>query len=172
MGYSGRLIRYWLFTSHYSKPISFSESRLNQARRSLERIDQCIATLKSITDGQPYAELDQLLYDIKNGFISAMDDDLNIAKAMASLFKNIKRINKLVLKKKIDPPGAAQILKSLGNFDSVLGFLETEAAVVDAEIQRLMTVRDKARSEQNWMVADHIRDQLKALGLTVRDQKR
>jgi cysteinyl-tRNA synthetase len=170
-GYSGRLIRYWLFTSHYSRPISFSETRLNQAKRSLERIDQCIAALKSITDGQPYAELNQLLYDIKNGFISAMDDDLNIAQAMAALFKNIKRINKLALEKKIDPPGAAQILNALRNIDTVLGFLEAEAAVVDAEIQRLMTLRDNARSKKNWLVADQIRDQLKALGLRVRDQK-
>jgi cysteinyl-tRNA synthetase len=171
MGYSGRLIRYWLFSSHYRKPISFSEEQLNQAERSLKRIDQCIDTLKHIKDGHSYAELDQLLYDIKNGLISAMDDDLNIAKAMAALFKNIKRINKLALEHKIDPQGAARILNALRNIDAVLGFLEAETAMGDAEIQRLMTARDNARSEKNWNLADQIRDRLKALGLTVRDQK-
>jgi cysteinyl-tRNA synthetase len=171
MGYSGRLIRYWLFSNHYRKPISFSEERLKQAKQSLKRIDQCVAMLKNIKDGQPYAELDQLLYDIKNGFTSAMDDDLNIAKAMSAVFENIKRINKLALEKKIDPPGAAQILTTLRSIDAVLGFLEADTTMVDAEIQRLMAAREKARSEKNWMLADQIRDRLKSLGLTVRDQK-
>jgi cysteinyl-tRNA synthetase len=171
MGYSGRVIRYWLFSNHYRKPIAFSEGRLNEAKRSLKRIDQCVDMLKNIKEGQPYAELDQLLYDIKHGFISAMDDDLNISAAMASLFKNIKRINILAMENTIDAHGAAKVLDALRNIDSVLGFLESEEAMVDPEIQRLMEARQNARAEQNWELADQIRQRLISRGIMVRDLK-
>jgi cysteinyl-tRNA synthetase len=83
LGYSGRLIRFWLFSTHYRKPITFSRDRLNNAWLSLKRIDQFFNGLRNIKEGRSYNELDQLLYDIKNGFITAMDDDLNISEAMA-----------------------------------------------------------------------------------------
>ena len=54
MGYSGRLIRYWLFSTHYRKPITFSADRLKDAQHALRRIDQCMNTLQQIKNGQPY----------------------------------------------------------------------------------------------------------------------
>ena len=171
MGYSGRLIRYWLFTSHYRKPITFATDRLMEARQSLQRIDQCIHTLRHIRDGQPYADLNQLVYDIKQGFIRAMDDDLNISAAMASLFGNVKKINILALEKKIDAEGASKVLDVFRSIDAVLGFLEFEKDIEDATIQELIKTRIQARSEQNWELADHIRDQLRAREIIVRDEK-
>jgi len=171
MGYSARLIRYWLFTSHYRKPITFSADRLNEAERALKRIDQCVHTLMNVRGGQAYSELDQLLYDIKNGFTSAMDDDLNISAAMAALFRCIKKINILAQKKKIDSDGAAKILGALRNIDTVLGFLEFEDALDDAEVRKLLQAREKARSEKNWELADRLREQLVAQGVVVQDPK-
>lgn len=171
MGYSGRLLRYWLFSTHYRKPIAFSENRLKEATRSLKRLDHCIDTLQNIREGQPYLELDQLLYDIKHGFTSAMDDDLNISAAMAAMFKSIKTINRLVDEKRINRGDASKILEVLRSIDSVLGFLNFEAVRYDAEIQRLIDARNKARSEKNWGDADQIREQLKSRGVVLQDQK-
>jgi cysteinyl-tRNA synthetase len=171
MGYSGRLIRYWLFSNHYRKPITFSEDRLQEARRSLKRIDQCIHTLKSIRDGQPYPDLDQLLYDIKHGFTDAMDDDLNISAAMASLFGNIKKINILVLENKLDATGATKILNAFHKIDSVLGFLESKTEIDDPGVRQLIEARNQARSEQNWELADRLREQLISTGIVVQDRK-
>jgi len=171
MGYSGRLIRYWLFSTHYRKPVTFSKDRLNDARHSLKRIDQCIYTLQNIRDGQSYPDLDQLLYDIKHGFTGAMDDDLNISAAMASLFSDIKKINILTLEKKIDAAGASKVLDAFRRIDSVLGFLEFEDQDDDTEIQKLIKARNQARSEQNWQLADSIRDRLIERGIIVRDSK-
>ena len=79
MGYTGREIRYWLISGHYRKPITFSKEHLENAKSSLKRIDSCTNSLVHMKPGgSPYPELDQLLYDIKQGFVSAMDDDLNI----------------------------------------------------------------------------------------------
>jgi cysteinyl-tRNA synthetase len=171
LGYAGRLIRYWLFTTHYRKPITFSKDRLIDAQHSLKRIDQCIHTLQHIKDGQFYPDLNQLVYDIKQGFIRAMDDDLNISAAMASLFGSVKKINTLALEKKIDAAGASKVLDVFRSLDAVLGFLEFDKDVDDPTIQKLIKARNQARSEQNWELADRIRNQLRARGIIVRDEK-
>jgi cysteinyl-tRNA synthetase len=171
MGYSGRLIRFWLFSTHYRKPITFSKDRLNIARLGLKRIDQFFNTLQNIRDGRSFADLDQLLYDIKHGFMTAMDDDLNISAAMASLFRSIKKINILIMDRSISAADATKILDAFRNIDSVLGFLERDRQVDDSEIQKLVETRNQARLEQNWALADRIRDQLRERGVVVQDAK-
>jgi cysteinyl-tRNA synthetase len=171
LGYSGRLIRFWLFSTHYRKPITFSKDRLNIARLSLKRIDQFFYTLGNIKESRSYAELDQVLYDIRHGFTTAMDDDLNISAAMASLFKNIKKINILALEKKIAVTDASKILDAFRKIDKVLGFLECDPPVRDSEVQKLIETRNQARLDHNWALADQIRDQLAARGVVVQDEK-
>jgi cysteinyl-tRNA synthetase len=171
MGYAGRLIRYWLFTTHYRKPIVFAKDRLMDARHSLKRLDQCIHTLQHIREGRSHPDLNQLIYDIKQGFIRAMDDDLNIAAGMASLFGSVKKINILALQKKIDAAGASKVLDAFRSIDGVLGFLKFDKDVDDPTIQKLIKTRNQARSEQNWELADRIREQLIARGIIVQDEK-
>ncbi|MBL7195280.1 MAG: cysteine--tRNA ligase [Desulfobacterales bacterium] len=170
MGYSKRIIRYWLIASHYRKPVTLSTDRLNSAEHSLKRLDSCIQALLNIEEGAPYPELDdQLLYDIKHGFNDAMDDDLNISAAMASIFKIVKQINILVLKKMIDPIGASRIMDAFRNIDSVLKIFDFGDELSDPEIQSLIKQRNKARMEKNWELADRIRDQLTTRGIAVKD---
>ncbi len=172
MGYAGREIRYWLLAGHYRKPITFSTHRLDDARKSLRRLNTCVQSLLSIKSGAgPYPELDQLVYDIKNGFITAMDDDLNTSAAMASVFKNVKKINILCEDGKLDLDGAAVIIDALAKIDSVLNIFDFNREVSDLEAQRLMDARDKARQAGDWEQADQIRDRLIDLGIVVRDCK-
>jgi cysteinyl-tRNA synthetase len=171
MGYSPRLIRYWLLATHYRKPVAFSTRQLDEAARSLERIDRCLYTLRQVKDGQPYGELDQLLYDIKSEFIRAMDDDLNISAALASLFKNIKKINILTRQGGLDRAGASRILEALGRIDTVLVIMQFKTMADDREVQQLINARNQARAEKNWELADQLRDELKQRGVMVRDGK-
>ena len=171
MGYPGRLIRYWLLMTHYRKPITYSKNRLREAQHSLKRLDQCIYNLQHIRDGESYPELNQLVYDIKQGFVRAMDDDLNISAAMASLFSSVKKINILARQKKIDVEGASKVLDVFRNIDGVLGMLEFENDVDDPTIQDLIKTRTQARSVQNWALADRIRDRLRTAGIKVQDSK-
>ncbi|OIN95426.1 MAG: cysteine--tRNA ligase [Deltaproteobacteria bacterium CG1_02_45_11] len=173
MGYSGKEIRYWLISSHYRKPLTFSLSMLDNAKRSLKRLNTCIHSLNNIKEGAaPYPEIDQLLYDIKHGFTSAMDDDLNIPPALASLFKIIKQVNILTQEMNLDPDGASRIVDALRRIDSVLNIFDFGDGSDDPEIQRLIKARDQARLDKDWDLADKIRDQLKAKGITVKDQQK
>ena len=171
-GYSNRVIRCWLLSAHYRKPVTFTKKRLENAGRSLERLDTCIHTLHNVrADALPYPELDQLLYDLKHGFVSAMDDDLNISAAMASIFKIVKRINVLTLENRLDRDGALKVVDGFRNIDTVLKIFNFEDEVYDPEVQRLIKERDKARLEKNWDLADKIRDQLRGLDINVKDRR-
>jgi len=169
IGYSGRVIRFWLLSSHYRKPIPFSKERLDNARRAIERLDQCMSNLRYVRKGQPYAELEQLLYDLKNGFCSAMDDDLNISAALATIFTLVKKINTLILKKKLSPADASKIIEGFRGIDKILKIFNFFDNTLEPEIQRLLDQRDRARSEKNWERADEIRNELKSRGVIVRD---
>ncbi|MEE8541216.1 MAG: cysteine--tRNA ligase, partial [Desulfobacterales bacterium] len=171
MGYTGREIRYWLLSTHYHKPVAYATERLDEARSALKRLDTCVDTLLRLTDGAPYHELDQLVYDVKQGFINAMDDDLNISAGMASIFKNVKKINLLLLEQNIDPHGASKIVDTLRGIDTVLGIFKFSAALSGSKIQKLIQKRETARAVKNWDLADKIRDQLQSSGVCVRDQK-
>jgi len=172
MGYTGREIRYWLLAYHYRKPISFSTQQLEGARRSLKRINACMYTLENINpDDGPYGEIDQLIYDIKNGFVTAMDDDLNISAALASIFKSIRVINRLCLENAIGPDDAVKIFEAFNKINSVLNIIDDKQESSDQRVQELIQLRKKARAEKNWGESDRIRSQLQALGVTVRDVK-
>ncbi|BBO89357.1 cysteine--tRNA ligase [Desulfosarcina ovata] len=171
MGFSGREIRYWLISVNYRKPVIFSVARLDRARKTLARLDACIRALKGVRGGTPYAELDQLCYDIKNGFTTAMDDDLNISAALAVLFTVVKRINTLILDGDIDAAGAQKVLEALARINTVIHIFDFEDEIRDPAVQQLIDQRDRARQEKDWALADRLRDQLLAMGVVLRDEK-
>jgi cysteinyl-tRNA synthetase len=100
-----------------------------------------------------------------------MDDDLNISAAMAALFGSVKKINILTQGKKIDADGASKVLDVFRSIDTVLKLLDFDDDVINPTIQKLIKTRDQARSEQNWELADRIRNQLRASGIIVQDDK-
>ena len=171
-GYTGRDIRFWLLSGHYRKPITFSSERLEDARRGLNRIDRLMQSLVQINDNGPgYAELDQILYDIKNGFTSSMDDDLNISAALASLFKIIRKINRLISENQLNKTDAGKIIDAFQQVDSVLKVFDFKEALSDTNVLELLKQRETARKEKNWALADKIRDQLTAMGVALQDKK-
>ena len=171
MGYTGREIRYWLISSHYRKPITFSPDRLEHARRSLKRLDACIHALMTTAEGNPFPELNQLIYDLKQGFAGAMDQDLNISPALASIFQVVKRINRLVTENRMDPPGARKLLDAFQKIDAVLKIFDFGQAAENERVQALLKDRREARLNGNWELADRIRDELQTMGIQVRDGK-
>jgi len=169
MGFSGREIRYWLLSTHYHKPITFSKARLEYAKHSLKRIDTCIQSLLNVKAGQPYPEIDQLLYNMKHEFTRAMDDDLNISVAIASIFNIVKKVNILIHGQRLNSEDAVKIVDVFRKIDAVLRVCDFNDAWSDADIKLLMEKRGEARQEKNWQLADQIRDQLRSLGVMVRD---
>ncbi len=170
-GFTGREIRYWLLSVNYRKPVLFSIERLQRVRKTLGRLDACVRSLKALRDGAPCGELDQLCYDIKNGFTTAMDDDLNISAALAALFAVVKRINTLVSNRQIDAAGGERLLETLALVNTVVNIFDLEDASENAAVQQLIAQREQARQAKDWELADRLRDQLMALGVVPRDER-
>jgi cysteinyl-tRNA synthetase len=112
------------------------------------------------------------LYDIRYGFVDAMDDDLNISAALASIFRMIRKINRLIAEEALNPSDAAKIIDVFKKIDTVLNLFEFESQTPDADVQRLMEKRDLARQQQNWDLADQIRNELISRGVVVRDREK
>jgi len=170
-GFTPRQIRFWLLSGHYRKPLAFDRDRLVQAKNTLDRLDACVRALLNIDSGEPYPEIDQLVYDIKQGFIHAMDDDLNLPHAMAAIFKAIRQINRLIDSRRLSPADAEKILESFKSIDQVLKIFNFTSAEMDPEIRELMTRRASARKQGDFETADRIREELQARGIEVHDQK-
>ncbi|MCP3953671.1 MAG: cysteine--tRNA ligase [Desulfobacterales bacterium] len=171
-GHTGRQVRCWLLTTHYRKPVTFSAEKLLQTQKALGRLDKTIQGLLQATeDVEAYPDLDQLLYDIKNGFSGAMDDDLNISRAMASVFKYVKKINILLQQRRLSDQCADQILQVFRQIDSVLGLFDFSNAAAGEQVRQLIRERDRARGAQDWEKADRLRVQLEELGVVVMDFK-
>jgi cysteinyl-tRNA synthetase len=171
MGFSGREIRFWMLGAHYRKALHYSEDRLLESRRSLRKVDALIQSLLNVKDGEPYPELDQVVYDIKHGFIHAMNNDLNMSEAMASMFTAVKKLNQLIQDRKIDPDGAQEVVKVFRDIDTVLNVFDFNDRFSDELVLGLIEKRDKARMEKDWARADLLRAQLEELGISVRDEK-
>jgi cysteinyl-tRNA synthetase len=128
--------------------------------------------LKHCKGKTPYPELDQLLYDIKTDFSEAMDEDLDIAAALAALFRRVRTINRLIAEHRLDPAGAKRIRGWFKQINGVLNVMDFEERPLDAEVQALIDERRKARRSKDWARADAIRDRLRKMGVEIKDKEK
>jgi cysteinyl-tRNA synthetase len=170
-GFSGRTIRFWLLTTHYRKTATFSRARLATAEQSLRRLDTCVKDLQDVRGGSGYPELNQLLYDIRNGFTQAMDDDLNVSAALAAVYSIVRRINRLNQGGRLSSADAAQLIDAFRQVDQVLDLFDFAPVRPPGDVAALIEARDAARAARDWDTADRIRDELRNRGIDVKDPK-
>jgi cysteinyl-tRNA synthetase len=167
-GWTGREVRYALISAHYREQLNFTFEGLQAARSALQRIDGFLLKLMEIA--QPASSPD---YDkpLKAGlqFVTAMDDDLNISKALGVLFDFIRYINKEIVAGSLRPAEAGAILDDWEEVDKVLGFGMPTKSDVPAEVQQLVEERQAARKAKDFKRSDEIRDQLVKQGWVVED---
>lgn len=167
-GWDPMTIRLFLISSHYREPINLTEDSLLQAQRERERIQDLITKLLFISKkGIKGAILntDRLIKE----FTSAMDDDLNTPKALASLFRFIKEANNLINSGKLGSKGARDIIRAMREINSVLGFMKFEEPELPRNLVELIKERDYARKKGDFERADRIRDELLRYGIELED---
>lgn len=170
-GWSPRVIRFWFLSAHYRKPLTYSDSSIEAASKSLSRIDSCINSLMTYQGGMPHPDIDQFVYDIRKDFTEAMDDDMNISEVMAGLFKAVKRINAFIVEKRLSSDDAVKVLEVFKKIDMALGIMDFEVQGESPEIKSLIDERNQARALKDWERADFIRDRLIELGVVVQDER-
>jgi cysteinyl-tRNA synthetase len=170
-GYSGRDIRFFLQAMHYRKPVNYSEGALQTAKNTVKKIHTFICRLNAVNNDKEdgFAEIDQLIYDLKHDFVVALDDDLNIAGALAALFNFISKVNFPLTQGIINTINARKILAALENINEVLGVMDFDVQLAQGKISELIDKREAARGAHNWKKADSYRAQLAELGVDVLD---
>ncbi|MEW6265056.1 MAG: cysteine--tRNA ligase [Thermodesulfobacteriota bacterium] len=168
-GFPGRVIRYWLLSTHYRRPLAYSRERLAAAGRTLGRLDEFAARLNGLRPGPGLAEMDQYIYDLRQRFRDALDDDLNVAGALAALFEFVRKVNPCLDAGRLSLDNQRQALEALDQINQVLKVMDLTAGVLDEESRGLLEKREKARTEKDWTEADRLRRELLARGITILD---
>ncbi|WP_129660739.1 cysteine--tRNA ligase [Rothia halotolerans] len=162
------VVRYYLGQAHYRSVLDYRPTSLEEAGTAVERVE---AFLAAAGGGEPGAE-------VPEAFGEAMDDDVNIPRALAVLHERV-RVGNAALAAGDDAEAAAQAaavramtdvlgltsLMSLGDTGAGGG----EHAALASLVEGLLSQRDAARAARDWRRADQIRDELAAAGVTVKD---
>lgn len=174
--YDGDFIRFFLLTGHYRSPINFSDELMKSSKVGYDRIGTALETLdflKKNGSDEKMADEEAMLKDLdqyRENFITAMDDDMNTADAITAIFDLVSAIN-VAVKDGASKSYAEEAAKRIMELADVLGIFQTkeEEAGLGDDIQALVDERQAARKEKNWARADEIRDQLAAMGITLKD---
>ncbi len=174
-------IRFFVLSSHYRSPVDFSDKALDAAEKGLDKIYQALLRLmdfKAAQSGRDSA-FDATIENYIARFKAEMDDDFNTPKAIAALFDFIREVNSW-----LDRPqqtatdtlqrAARAIEKTAGD---VLGLLPADLKTLravddeklDGVIRILIDIRNEARKEKNFALADAIRNRLKEAGIELKD---
>lgn len=155
----GQVIRFFLATQQYRKPVNFTEKALHDAEINLKYLKNAYQ--------QPVQEtvISDDFERFQSQFVAAMDDDFNTANGITVLFDLAKWIN--------SGHYTAVIKEAFADMLAVFGivFEEGDQDVLDEDIEALIAERQEARANKDFARADAIRDQLAEQGIKLLDTK-
>ncbi|MFV0557022.1 MAG: cysteine--tRNA ligase [Lactovum sp.] len=154
-GIDPQVLRLFLVSQHYRRPLDFTEEALEQSENNLKKILNVFVKFEEDREIN-----EEELEKFKREFILAMDEDFNIANGLTVFYDFIKWVNK---------GNTAQAAKDF--YLTVLELLgiHTQTKKEDLRIEELVAQREFARQNKDFVVADKIRDDLKAEGILLED---
>ena len=178
--YGYETIRLFMLSAHYRSPLNYSADILHQAQNSLDRLYSAEDHLKYVAangaegdKNAAEAALADTFDSYRQRFDEAMDDDFNTANAISVLFELVRAIN-IATADENQPTkaGAQACLDMVHEFTDVLGLLYSrKEESLDEKVEQMIADRQAARAAKNWAEADRIRDELKAMGIELKDTK-
>jgi cysteinyl-tRNA synthetase len=181
-GYTPMTVRFFMLQSHYSSTLDFSNEALSAAEKGFRKLSNALATVKKIeylSPGNLNQELNEELKSSVRQIHHEMSDDFNTAKTLAVLFEMSARINDFksgnIPLSSVDR-GVFEEFKNtyVAFMEEVLGLREESAQndqLLQGVIQVLIDLRKKARQDKNFGLSDKIRDDLKKIGVQLKDGK-
>ena len=184
---SGDALRYFLLATHYRSPLDFSDERLEEAEKNMSKLKDVIARIKEMEKEEGKVETNESVSLKKAAartieeFRQAMNDDFNTGLATGVLFDFVKDINiyynAINSGVAIDKEAVIEAKETFKTILDILGILESEWNIqesyagsdYDSLMEMILSVRETARKEKQYKLADEIRDKLAELGITVED---
>ena len=169
-GYEPLTIRLLLISSHYRNQLNFTINGLKQSSENIKRLQEIFTKVKLSKTKNGYdKELFKQTKNAKEAFEHAMDDDLNMPIALASIFNYVRIINKYIDKTELTEINKQEILDFFIKINQILDVINTEEIIPDERIRKLLRMRNEARERKDWKKADEIRKQLLQEGFIIED---
>jgi cysteinyl-tRNA synthetase len=151
--------RFAAFLTHYRKPMEYSDESIQAAKNGLDHLCNQVREVANggaTTGGAVHSAF-------RDKFLEAVNDDLNMPRAMAVVQEMLKS----------DIPRSEKHATIL-EFDRVLGLKLDQVdqrEALPAEVERLVEARRRARDSKNWAESDRLRDAIQRLGYIVKDTR-
>lgn len=193
--FSGNVVRLFILSTHYRKPINFSFENMEDTKKALQNIVKSMNKFEDIVEkykNEKTADIKNLDFSQKidefdKKFEDAMDEDMNTPQALATIFDQIRETNKFISVNKDElskiyseiEKSYDSLKRKIGNVFGIEIEMENSAKEEDGEnmeltkklIELLIKLRSEARSEKNFKLSDEIRDELKGLGVEIKDNR-
>ncbi len=177
--YKADVIRLYMISTHYRRPINFIETDLEGTKQRLARIQGTIENLREKIEASSavkekktggMVEFEKQAKAAKEKFLSAMDDDFNTPRALAAFYRTVQIGNKALVanaRKMV----LIEVLKLITAMTQVLGIFEkkSETEGLPEEAEKLLKEREVARSRKDWGKADELRKKLRERGIILED---
>jgi cysteinyl-tRNA synthetase len=171
-GVPARALRYALISAHYRAPLDFTDDSLAAAAAAVERLSTLLSALDAYREARPdEADLDALLDDARIRFTAALDDDLNVAPALAAVFDLARELNRRMDARSLSTDDAIRAAAFLRDLDRVLAVAEEEVADLEPDVVERLEARAAARAARDWAASDRLRDELFQRGIAVEDTR-
>ena len=175
--YDAMTVRFFILQAHYRNPLDFSNEALQASEKGYQRLMKAMKTLYKISESDKTSD-DFDVTKWKNDCFTALNDDLNTPILIAQIFEAVKFINSvdnnLSTVSKEDLFSLRKVMNDL--VFNILGLkMKTSENnnnnKLDEVINLMLNMRQEAKQEKNWALADRIRDELTKRGFIIKDTK-
>lgn len=164
------VVRYYLGSAHYRSVLDYRPTSLEEARVAIERVEAFLAATLELMAPNPQDRR------VPQEFADALDDDMNIPRALAVLHEQTRAGN-AALAAGADASECANAVWAMANVLGLISLMNLDGSgasgaehqALDALIHTILEQRASARAEKDWATADRMRDVLAAAGITVKD---
>ena len=164
------VVRYYLGSAHYRSVLDYRPTSLEEARVAIERVEAFLSVTSELMAPDPQERR------VPQEFADALDDDMNIPRALAVLHEQTRAGN-AALAAGADASECANAVWAMANVLGLISLMNLDGSgasgaehqALDALIHTILEQRASARAEKDWATADRMRDVLAAAGITVKD---
>ena len=153
------VLRYYFLTHHYRMPMEFTIESLTNAQKGYEKLVRLYADVPNINKNNNYYS------PITDAMMHLLEDDLNTPGLLGVLFEH----NATIMQNQEMAAAVKNILQNI--LGLTLEPIKETSHIITPEVQKIIDERNKARQEKRWALADQLRDQLKDMGIDIKDEK-
>lgn len=174
--YDPDVLRFFLATAHYRRPLTYSETALADAKANITHIKTAIGNgyhrLETAVDSLPDdPERKEQWDEYIIRFTKAMDDDFQTQNGITIVYEMIRELNRMLEEPEVSKETLEMMLNDLIEILAIFGIesLQMDEDLLDDEIEILIQQREEARAAKEFEQADAIRDLLKEKGILLED---